>query len=302
MSGGRVGTGGPPILGALRESARWVDEGLGAFFDSLAGATWTVLPDDARYSIMAGGKRVRPFLVRSACEALGSRPSSALPAAMAVELVHGYSLIHDDLPCMDDDDLRRGIPTLHVAQDVPRAVLAADWLLLSAFEVLISSPFSPSRTSEMVARLARAAGAPFLVSGQYRDLNPPTDPTVEWVETVQRGKTAAMIRVSMELGAIAAGMPEDSLEKVSAVGESLGVLFQVTDDMLDVTSSREEMGKATGKDISRGKATHPAILGLDAARLEAAGLASRIREGCASLRGDWSRVADLADYLLVRKS
>lgn len=292
----------PSVGERLKLSEAWVNSGLSRLFDSLGEASWSVLPADGRYTVEAGGKRVRPFLVRSACEAFQMDPAPALPAAMSVELVHAYSLVHDDLPCMDNDDLRRGVPTLHVHRGVSPAVLAADWLLVLAFDALLSSSFSPSTVSRMTARLARAAGPSWLVSGQYRDLSPPEAPGLDWMELVQGGKTAAMIRVSLELGAIAGTAGEgDFPEGVSDLGYDLGVLFQITDDMLDVTSSTEELGKRAGKDSDQGKATHVAILGLSGARALAVGLCDRILRRCAELPGDWDSITGLAEYLLERK-
>jgi farnesyl diphosphate synthase len=286
----------------LRLSEAWVNTGLSGLFDSFGEASWSVLPGDGRYTVEAGGKRVRPFLVRTACEACRMNPAPALPAAMSVELVHAYSLVHDDLPCMDNDDLRRGVPTLHVRSGVAPAVLAADWLLVLAFDVLLSSSFSPSTVSRMTAHLARAAGPSWLVAGQFRDLSPPDSPGMDWIELVQGGKTAAMIRVSLELGAIAGtAAGGDFPEPVSDLGYDLGVLFQITDDMLDVTSSTEELGKRAGKDMDQGKATHVTVLGLSGARAVAEELRDRILQQCNELPGDWDAIADLAEYLLERK-
>ncbi|MBN1433625.1 polyprenyl synthetase family protein [Candidatus Fermentibacterales bacterium] len=277
-----------------------MDRGLSVLFDDRA-SSWSVLGTDARHTVDAGGKRIRPFLVRTACQALGQSASTCLPAACSVELVHAYSLIHDDLPCMDDDDTRRGVPTLHVLRGAPRATLAADWLLVTAFEVLLSSTFSPGTVSRMISRLARAAGPCFLVAGQHRDLAPPSCPDTDWVEKVQRGKTSAMIRVSLELGALAGGAEADLLDRLGPIGDDLGVLFQITDDMLDVTSSSEELGKRTGKDSSHGKATHVALLGVDETARLARGIADRICDACAALDGDWGLLSQLALYLPGRR-
>jgi len=259
------------------------------------------LPDHARYILSGGGKRVRPFLALSACSALGGDPSRAVHAAAAVEMVHAYSLVHDDLPAMDDDATRRGRPTLHVLHGPAHALLAGDFLLTAAFLELARTPVPPSLLSQMLDRLAEASGGGSLVGGQYMDMNPPPDPDRAWIERMVGGKTSAMIRVSLELGALCAG-GSDALERLSPAGEALGMLFQVTDDLLDATGDPGSLGKAAGKDAERGKANLVTLAGVEEARLAARRLAGDVDRMFAGSRGDWGPVRLLAACLPDRRS
>ncbi len=284
----------------LQQAADWVAPRLAA--QSRTPDAVPPLPGYAAYSLESGGKRVRPFLVRSACTAGGADPSRAVNAAAAVEMVHAFSLVHDDLPALDDDDTRRGRPTLHTLHGAPQAVLAGAWLLTSAFLEIMRSPLPPSVLTAMAARLADAAGASSLSGGQFMDMNPPGSPDAEWAGTMISGKTSAMIRVSLELGAMAAGFRRDHLDMVSDAGERLGLLFQVTDDLLDVEGDAAEMGKAAGKDAALGKANLVSVLGAAACREMAGGLASEIAERFAGIPGDWAPVVLLAGCLPGRRS
>ncbi len=260
------------------------------------------LPSLASYSLEGGGKRIRPFLVRAACASGGTDPSRSLPAAAAVEMIHTYSLIHDDLPAMDNDDTRRGRPSLHRHASPAQAVLAGGWLLSEAFSELLRTPLPPASISQMVQRLAKAAGASFLVGGQYMDIHPPASASRAWVESMIGGKTAAMIRVSLELGAIAGGCGRDVVSAVSRLGDRLGHLFQLTDDILDVTGTMEELGKQVSKDSALGKANLVSLSGLESARAEAAALSGELDAALAALPGDWIDVRLLARYLPQRRS
>ena len=219
-----------------------------------------------RYSVFAGGKRLRPALVLGACRALGGDETRCAPAMAAVELLHTYTLIHDDLPAMDDDDLRRGRPTCHKAFDEATAILAGDALQTLAFEVVAELG------AEAVIVLARAAGSRGVVGGQQDDLDAEgasidNGPACRArLERIHRGKTAALIRASCELGAIAAGAPADGRSALAAFGEAIGLAFQVADDVLDATATSQQLGKTAGKDAAQGKLTYVAVHGLDAAR------------------------------------
>ncbi len=283
----------------LSTAASWVENGLCSI--SMRQQSISRLPSFAQYSLESGGKRVRPFLVRSACTAVGGHPDSALKAACAVEMIHTYSLIHDDLPSMDDDDLRRGKPALHTRSGEKQALLAGDLLLIEAFGELLDTPLGPGRVALMVKRLARAAGPGYLVGGQYMDMYHSSDAGADWIHTMILGKTAAMIRVSLELGALAGGADDDVLEAVSAEGDRLGFLFQLTDDILDQCGSAEEMGKEVLKDTEQGKRNSVSMIGLDEATLKAEEMASSIAAKLMDVRGDWGKVADLALYLPLRR-
>lgn len=258
-----------------------------------------------RYSLFAGGKRIRPILALAAAETCGGNAEDAMFAACAVELVHTYSLIHDDLPAMDDDDYRRGIATCHRAFDEGTAILAGDALLTMAFEVLSDersgSTLSPDTRIRMISELARAAGWQGMVGGQQADMDsegaPPSQPVLEYIHT---HKTGAMIRCSILLGALAASAGPDMLRAMEHYGEKLGLAFQVVDDILDVTSSTEEMGKDQGSDAARGKMTYPALLGVEGARSRARDLVEDAKGALGGLgRGDI--LLHIADYVLLRR-
>jgi geranylgeranyl diphosphate synthase type II len=260
---------------------------LGAYLDrrraDVDAALETILPrregpaarlvEAMRYAVFSGGKRLRPVLALAACEAFGGRVEDVLLPAAALELVHTYSLIHDDLPAMDDDDLRRGRPTAHKAFGEAEAILAGDALLTLAFEVLATLPPGDAlaaRRADAVAVVARRAGHAGMVGGQLADLEaertPPAEAPLEWIH---RHKTGALISASVELGVLHAGAPEDDRAAMARYGEAVGLAFQITDDVLDRTASADALGKTPGKDERSGKATYPALLGLDASRREA---------------------------------
>jgi len=283
----------------LAEAASWVEEGFKSI--SLHRDSISRLPSFALYSLESGGKRIRPFLVLSACTAMGGHPDTALNAACAVEMIHTYSLIHDDLPAMDNDDLRRGKPALHIKSGAKQALLAGDLLLIEAFRELLKTPLGPGRTAQMVERLASAAGPGYLVGGQFMDMYHNDDAGDDWIRTMILGKTAAMIRVSLELGALAGGADDEVLEAVSAEGDRLGFLFQLTDDILDRCGTAEEMGKEVSKDSRQGKLNPVTLIGLDEAVIKAKKLASEISGNLMDIRGDWERVASLALYLPSRR-
>lgn len=239
---------------------------------SLAGGTPRILAEVLRYAATGGGKRIRPCLVRLFAEALADDPAAATERAarpaVALELIHAYSLVHDDLPCMDDDDLRRGRPTVHVAFDEALAVLAGDALQGLAFELLAEAG---AGAAEMVGVLARAGGAAGMVGGQVLDLY--TDARgsgVEGVREVHARKTAALFAAAGELGALAAGAGTERQALAARYGHALGLCFQATDDLLDVTGDAASLGKTPGKDAELGRDTLVAWLGLDGTREEAA--------------------------------
>jgi len=284
----------------LKAAASWVENGLKSI--SMSQNSISRLPSLALYSLESGGKRVRPFLVLSACTAVGGNPDVSLNAACAVEMIHTYSLIHDDLPAMDDDDTRRGKPALHIESCEKQALLAGDLLLIEAFGELLNTPLGPGRVASMLERLAGAAGPGYLVGGQYMDMYHSEDASADWIRTMILGKTAAMIRISLELGACAGGADDDVLEAISVEGDRLGFLFQLTDDILDQCGSAEEMGKEVSKDSQQGKCNPVSMMGLTEAVKKAEGMASDIAEGLMDIRGDWGKVAALALYLPLRRN
>jgi geranylgeranyl diphosphate synthase type II len=256
-----------------------------------------------RYSLLDGGKRLRPILCLTAAEALGGMLSAAMPLACAVEYVHTYSLIHDDLPCMDDDDFRRGKPTSHKVFGEGMAVLAGDALLTRAFEIVATAPASARfDAADYVRELAFSAGHLRLIAGQVADLEGENQRvTRQQLRYIHECKTAALLACALRLGAMSANATPTQLESLAVFGQRLGLAFQVIDDILDVTQTSEKLGKSAGKDIKAQKATYPSIIGLEAARKEAARLTLEARKALAPLREAAARLHELADYLLARE-
>ena len=226
------------------------------------------LGEAMRYSLEAGGKRVRPVLCILACEAVGGTSAQALPGALALEYVHTYSLIHDDLPAMDDDDLRRGRPTNHKVFGEGHAILAGDALLTEAFGVLAAAALDPGRRAEALVLLAEGAGWRGMAGGQALDLEGETlhSYDLDHLRLIHRLKTGALLRTSVEIGAVLGGAAPVERSALRAYGEAIGLAFQIQDDILDATATEADLGKRAGKDAGRGKITYPSLLGLDGAR------------------------------------
>jgi geranylgeranyl diphosphate synthase type II len=236
-----------------------------------------------RWSLFAGGKRFRPLLLLMTGQAFGASSDALLDTACALEMIHTYSLIHDDLPSMDDDDLRRGRPTCHVRFDEATAVLAGDALQALAFQAIASDEnLSPAARVRLVAEVARASGTPDgMIAGQAHDLAAESrDVPGEELERIHRLKTGALITCAARSGALIAGANDAELKSVTRYGSALGLLFQITDDLLDVTGSAEDLGKTPGKDARSRKATYPALYGLDATRARAI---AAYRQACVAL-------------------
>lgn len=251
------------------------------------------------YAVTNGGKRVRPALAYGAAQALGATAEVAEPAALAVELIHCYSLVHDDLPCMDDDDLRRGKPTTHKAFDEATALLAGDTLQALAFLSLHESTLDASRIRQQIAVLSRAAvdmavGQALDIEAEGRQLD------LAALEHVHRHKTGALIRASVAMGAIAAGATADQLAALDIYADKLGLAFQVHDDVLDVIGDTAKIGKRAGSDIAREKSTYPALLGLEAAQALAIRLHDEAVAALASLGAAAEPLRELADFLVDR--
>jgi len=259
-----------------------------------------------RYSVMIGGKRVRPLLVYAACEALEGDLAEADGAACAVELIHAYSLVHDDLPAMDDDDLRRGQPTTHKAFDEACAILAGDGLQSLAFEVLSQAahnPANPVVRLEMLGVLARAAGSAGMVGGQAIDLESVARKLDQSaLELMHRHKTGALIEASVVLGALASGhATEARLTALRQYAQAIGLAFQVQDDILDVESDTATLGKTQGADIARDKPTYPALLGLEQAKTYALALRDQALEALKLFGSAADPLRALACYIVERR-
>ena len=246
-----------------------VEDGLRRFLPPPERTPTSILEPMA-YSLLAGGKRIRPVLVLLACRASGGSDEEALPAACAVEMVHTYSLVHDDLPAMDDDDLRRGIPTNHVRFGEASAILAGDALLTQAFSLIARETPRVDRVPAIVATLADAAGPMGMVGGQALDLEAEaSEASPDRVREIHRLKTAALFQASARMGAEASGAPSDLCDRMEAYGLDLGLAFQAIDDVLDEESSADVLGKTVGKDRRQAKLTSIAVHGLAGARSEA---------------------------------
>ncbi len=257
-----------------------------------------------RYSIFAGGKRIRPVLCLAACEAVGGRTAAAMPLACAVECIHTYSLIHDDLPCMDDDDLRRGRPTNHKVFGEGIAVLAGDALLTEAF-ILVAKATPPRRypVQQLVKELAVAAGSLRLIAGQVQDLeNESRKASLDEVKQTHLNKTAALITASIRLGAMAGNAAPDQLKRLTRYGQDLGLAFQVIDDILDATSTKEVMGKSVRADEKNQKSTFPTVLGLEKSRQYAAALIADAHKQLTVFGPKAATLAAIADFFLTRKN
>ncbi len=260
-----------------------------------------------RYSVMNGGKRVRPLLVYAACEALNGDKASADGAACAVELIHAYSLVHDDLPAMDDDDLRRGQPTTHKAFDEACAILAGDGLQSLAFEAMAQERHNPQDAAlrlRMFAVLARAAGPAGMVGGQAIDLGSVgLKLDRDALELMHRHKTGALIEASVQLGALASGRADaDNLASLSQYARAIGLAFQVQDDILDVESDTATLGKHQGADIARDKPTYPALLGMDAAKAYALELRDQALHALRPFDFAAEPLRELARYIVERRN
>lgn len=305
----KISTADRALDAYLAEARARVDGVLEAWGER-AGAWWRAPVAAAmRYSLLSSGKRLRPTLVFAAAEAVGAggRRAGLAELAAALEVVHAYSLVHDDLPCMDNDDLRRGRPTTHRAFDVPTAVIAGYHMVALGARVLDAGlaalALEPERGRAIALELFRAAGAGGMIGGQVLDLEAETRPVaVAELEAIHRGKTGALIAAACVIGALAAGAPPATCAALRDYGADVGLAFQIWDDVLDATATSDQLGKTAGKDAAGGKATFVTLLGAGAARAEAERLAARavdrLREaGLAS-----PTLAALAHYIVTRSN
>lgn len=257
------------------------------------------LHEAIRYSVFGGGKRLRPVIALLACRAAGGRPAQALPAACALEMIHTYSLIHDDLPAMDDDDFRRGRPSCHKAFDEATAILAGDALQAAAFGAL-ARVRDGRIAAGLVAELSLAAGSTGMVGGQQLDLQGSGRSSAEDLERIHRAKTAAMFVAAARMGALSAGASTPAVNRFGRFGRDLGLAFQVVDDILDVTGTADQLGKTPGKDRAQDKATYPALFGLEESRRRAETLIRSAVKALAPSGPKARPLAALADYILNR--
>lgn len=258
-----------------------------------------------RHSVFAGGKRIRPILCMEAGSAVAaSRPAGIDEVGAALEMLHTYSLIHDDLPALDNDDLRRGRPTCHKAFGEAVAILAGDALQTQAYEVLSRLQCPADARVKIIEEIARGTGTiDGMIGGQVVDLEAEhTKPSAETLEYIHRSKTAALITASVVSGGIYAGGKEQQIDSLRSYGHSIGLAFQIVDDILDVTQTSEQLGKTAGKDIASEKATYPALFGLDESRKKAAALLQSASKALVSFGTRASVLIDLAKFLIERQS
>lgn len=256
------------------------------------------------YGVMNGGKRLRPFLIYATCETLGGSKEQADAAAVAMEMVHSYSLVHDDLPAMDDDDLRRGKPTCHIAFDEATAILAGDGLLTAAFEVLANEQqLSMAQRLKLVQILAQTAGGAGMVAGQATDLNHVgKSMTLPELEAMHRNKTGALIRAAVLMGAVCAQEQLDSVVEaaLTTYANHIGLAFQIWDDVLDVEGDTVLLGKHQGKDVANNKPTYPSLMGLAQAKSKALTLVEQAKDALLALNKESTLLGSLADYVTQR--
>lgn len=288
------------LLKYMREKNALINSALEKTLPKIELAPST-LHEAMRYSVIGGGKRLRPLLALMCAQIGGTEDADALPAACALEFVHCYSLIHDDLPAMDNDDMRRGRLTCHKAYDEATAILAGDALLTLAFEVLAGA-YNPRKALAAVRTLARAAGSGGMVGGQMLDLESEgrkIEP--EELEGIHRRKTGALIAAACRIGGLVGDLEEATLETLGNYGRQLGLLFQITDDILDVTASPQELGKTPGKDAKAGKNTYVTVYGLERAHKMAEDVAREARETLKDFGPEALLPRLMVDFVLARK-
>ena len=257
------------------------------------------LEEAMRYSLLAGGKRIRPVLALATARALGAEPERYLPVAAAIELIHTYSLIHDDLPAMDDDELRRGQPTSHVKYGEDVAILAGDGLFAEAIRLFCTQPGEPARVLAALAELAAATGVDGMVGGQYVDVAGEAA-DAEALRALHGLKTGRLIGAGVGVVLILEGLPEPETIPYRRFADELGVLFQIVDDILDVTGTDEQLGKPQGSDERHGKLTYVSLFGLDRARELAAESHAKATAALAEAEGDTADLSGIADYIFTR--
>jgi geranylgeranyl diphosphate synthase type II len=287
----------------LAQQQQLVDSELGRLVPSETTAPETI-HRAMRYSLFAGGKRIRPILCMEAARTVADNMESAVTPACALELIHTYSLIHDDLPALDNDDYRRGKLTNHKVFGEAMAILAGDSLLTLAFQVLAQLDAPAERKAAMLLELAKASGTVGgMIGGQVADLEGEgKTPTADLLESIHRAKTGALLRGSLRLGALYAGADDDEYVALSEYGAHIGLAFQIVDDILDVEQSSEELGKTAGKDAQQHKITFPAVYGLEESRSMAAQECARAHAALEMLGDRAARLRELADLIVSRKS
>jgi geranylgeranyl diphosphate synthase, type II len=289
----------------LKQRCQLVDQALEGFLPKAAELPAS-LHGSMRYSVFAGGKRVRPVLMLAACETVGGKVEAAIPAACAMEMIHTYSLIHDDLPAMDDDDFRRGNPTNHKVYGEATAILAGDALLTEAFILLSRADHGadPAARLKVIHEIACASGSRGMVGGQVVDMESEGNHEIDvaTLSYIHTHKTGALIRASVRAGAILGGATEEGLDALTRYGDAVGLAFQIADDILDVEGTTAELGKDAGSDEARGKATYPALMGLEASKARAQELVQMALDALEQFDERAEPLRQIASYIVKRKS
>jgi geranylgeranyl diphosphate synthase type II len=305
---GSVATGSAVLPGVAHDFHAWLEQrrnefetALSAHLDEIESGlgTHSRMGNAVVYSVRAGGKRVRPILVLESCGVCGVNPGAAMPAAIAMELIHTFSLIHDDLPAMDDDELRRGKPSNHKVYGEALAVLSGDWLMAHALSLVADERLKPSISTKLVATLLEGTKA--MIAGQAADVdNEQRAADRELVRYIHQHKTAALIEACCRLGTQAADAPADVVVALGRYGRHLGLAFQITDDLLDQQGNEEQLGKHVGKDAAASKQTYPAAFGIEESRAQAAREVDAALAALESFGGRADRLRDLARYVICR--
>jgi len=261
------------------------------------GTRPAILHEAMRYAVLNGGKRIRPILCIAAAEVFGKQAADAMAPAIAVELFHCSTLVHDDLPCMDDDALRRGMPTCHVKYGSANAVLAGDALMIYAFQVM-----AETGNAKLALELSKAAGSRGVIAGQVEDLAAEdSPPSADLIEFIHLNKTAILIQAAIRMGGIVGGANENEMEGLSIFGEKIGLAFQIEDDILDETSTDEVLGKPTGSDLEHHKMTYPVVHGMEAAQAKVGELTAEAICALDVLPQNTHRLQAIANYLVSRE-
>ena len=288
----------------LKQRANQVESLLKEYMPSEEGYQKTIM-ESMNYSLSAGGKRLRPILTIEACKVVGGNVEDAIPFAMAIEMIHTYSLIHDDLPALDNDDLRRGKKTNHIVYGEDMAILAGDALLNYAFEVMLSNSIdkeNPNKYLQAINEIAKTSGIYGMIGGQVVDIQSENKQiSKEMLDYIHNNKTAAIIIGCMRAGAIIGDATQEQLEKITKYAKNIGLSFQIVDDILDIVGDESKLGKKVGSDIENHKSTYPSLIGLDESKNIAYELIQEAKESINSINKETKFLSDLADYIIDRE-
>ncbi len=285
----------------MNEYKALVESEIERLVPNLNACGYATVNDAARYSLTLGGKRIRPIIMLECCRIFGGDIKEALSFAVALEMIHTYSLIHDDLPCMDNDDMRRGKPSCHIKFGEDTALLAGDTLLTESFNIAANAPIDDTRKIKAIAILAKRAGLHGMIGGQVLDLSfEKTKPTIEQLKEMCRLKTGCLVSAAAEIGAVIAGAEQNQIDLISQYAFNVGLAFQIIDDILDITSTAEVLGKPINSDLENDKTTFVTLLGLEKAKEFATGLTNEALDILNSLNKDTKRLCSLTNMLLQR--